>query len=470
MGRVRDLVLVVLACGGMTAAVWAAEPVRETWTKLLVGGMAPGGKALVEAKQAHGVLKKDKDVQARADYGLGLVYVQQGKYREAQSAFADARQAQLLPGAWEGEIWCRLVAKDLKGAYPLIEAYARLLANEMVKLGPETRTAAVIWLGSTLAAFEQTLDVAKAKEIHASQTQLVAGILGETHRAAYEAGRASVVTPAEGARAAGVPVETAGAVPSGDVPDAGKPDAPNEEAKPDAAAGDGTAKSQGTLKAKREKEDAARVEKSQKKSEQAREGVKKSAEQWKIWYDDSIAKSNTALNDLVRSASGIQSRMAAVQSEYLQVKQQEARLAALKPKEGSTAHAELTNLGARAGALAGEGQQLTIDLANVQRQGAAALQQRMAIVQTYEQATGQLVKQDANLQRIQEKLAEKSGEGDKAGAGGKATKASATAKSGGKKEKLPAFREVAAFDVEGRRNALLQGLGLPVPPATPPAP
>lgn len=455
MGRVRDLMLVVLACAGMTAAVWAAEPVGQTWTKLLVGGMVPGGKGTAEAKQAHGVLKKDKQVQARADYGLGLVYLQQGKYREAQGAFADARQAEFVPGAWEGEIWCRLVSKDLKVAYPLMEAYSQIIANEMIKLSPETRTAAATWLGSTLAALEQTLDVAKAKEIHASQTQRVEAILGEQHRAAYEAGRASVAAAGAVDPVAGPPGEGAEAAKPADVPEA-----PKEEPASEPVGGDGVEKPKGTLKAKREKEEAERVEKSQKKSELAREGVKKSAEQWKIWYDDSIAKSNTTLNDLVRSASGIQSRMVAVQNEYLQVKQQEARLAAQKPKPGSTAHAELSNLGARAGALAGEGQQLTIDLANVQRQGAAALQQRMAIVQTFEQATGQLVKQDANLQRIQDKLAEKSGEGDKG------SKTPMAAKSGGKKAKLPAFKEVAVFDVEGRRNALLKSLGLPVPPPT----
>jgi hypothetical protein len=459
MGRVRDLVLVVLACGGLTVAVLAAEPLPDAWTKLLVKGMAPGGEGAANAKQAHAVLKKDKQVQARADYGLGLVFVQHGKYREAQSAFAASRQAQLLlPGAWEGEIWCRLVAKDLKGAYPLIETYARIMANEMVQISPETRTAAVTWLGSTLAALEQTLDVAKAKEIHAAQTQLVAAILGEQHRAAYEAGRA-LVSPADDENvASGTPAEAA--------KPADAPEAPQEGVEPGPTGGDGAGKPQGVLKAKRAKEEADRVERSQKKSEQAREGVKRSVEQWKSWYDDNIAKSNTALNDLVRSASGIQSRMAAVQNEYLQVKQQEARLAALKPKPGSTAHAELTNLGARSGALAGEGQQLTIDLANVQRQGAAALQQRMAIVQTYEQATGQLVKQDANLQRIQEKLAEKSGEADKPGAA-KGAKSPTTAKTGGKKAKLPAFKDLAAFDVEGRRNALLTSLGLPVPPPAP---
>jgi hypothetical protein len=462
MGRVRDLVLVVLACGVLTVAALAAEPVAEAWPKLLVKGMVPGGEGAVNAKQAHAVLKKDKQVQARADYGLGLVFVQHGKYREAQSAFAAARQAQLLlPGAWEGEIWCRLVAKDLKGAYPLIEAYARIMANEMVQLSPETRTAAVTWLGSTLAALEQTLDVAKAKEVHAAQTQLVAAILGEQHRAAYEAGRA-LVSPADDVNvAAGTPAEAGEAAKPADAPEA-----PQEAVKPEPAGGDGAGKPQGVLKAKREKEEAERVERSQKKSEQAREGVKRSVEQWKFWYDDNIAKSNTALNDLVRSASGIQSRMVAVQNEYLQVKQQEARLAALKPKPGSSAHAELTNLGARSGALAGEGQQLTIDLANVRRQGAVALQQRTAIVQTYEQATGQLVKQDANLQRIQGKLAEKSGEADKPGAA-KGAKSPTTAKTGGKKAKLLAFKDVAAFDVEGRRNALLTSLGLPVPPPAP---
>lgn len=451
-GLVVALVSVVLA-GGLIAA----EAVPESWTRLLVDGMTTGAKGIAEAKQAHAILKKDseKGTQAKADYALGLVLVKQLKYREAQSAFADARQAQPLFGAWEGEIWCRLAAKDLKGAYPLLESYAKLIVNDSTPATKEQRDAAAGWLGRTLAALAQTLDTPKAKELHETQTRLVVSILGEEHRAEFDQGGAAVVAGADEATLT-VPVEASPVAPT--QPDgsaADKPSIPPGDGKADTTA----AKPEGSLKTKRESEELARVEKTQKKSEKARENVKKTAEQWKLWYDDNIAKADITLNQLVQSASGLQARMVAVQNEYQRLKQRESQLARLNPKPGSAAYAELTNLSNQAGALAGEGQQLSLDLGNVQRQGAAALQQRAAIVRTYEQATGQLVKQDANLKRIQEKLAEKKGEGAAGGAAAKVAKGAA------KKVKTPAFKEVAPFDTEIRRDALLLELGLPVPAA-----
>ena len=449
----------------LAGSVFAAEAVPEIWSKLLVDGMTTGAKGIAEAKQAHANLKKapDKESQAKADYALGLVLVKQLKYREAQAAFADARQAQPLFGAWEGEIWCRLAAKDLKGGYPLLEAYAKLVVYEATPVKIEERQAAAKWLGRTMAALAQTLDAPKSKELHETQARLVASILGDEHRPAFEQGGAEVAVGTDDATSkttatdADVPSATVPATPpQPEENGAGKPVIPAGDGKTDAAA----VKPGGSLKTKRENEEAARVEKTQKKSEKARENVKKTAEQWKTWYDDNISKVDITLNQLVQSASGLQARMVAVQNEYQRLKQQEAQLARLNPKPGSTAYAELTNLGSQAGALAGEGQQLSLDLGNVQRQGAAVLQQRAAIVRTYEQATGQLVKQDANLKRIQEKLAEKKGEGAQGGAAAKVAKGAA------KRTKTPAFKEVAPFDVEARRDALLVGMGLPVPAAS----
>ncbi len=447
--RIGSAGLVVAILAG---SLMAAETATEAWSRLLVDGMAVGAKGIAEAKQAHATLKKDseKGTQARADYALGLVLVKQLKYREAQSAFADARQAQPLPGAWEGEIWCRLAAKDLKGGYPLMEAYAKWIVYEATPVTKEERAAAAGWLGRTMAALAQTLDSPKRRNCTRRRlawwrrswgTSIVWGSSRREPRSPGK-GRAVFDRPhhcLSRRRLSRRPGDHRGGC--------------NRKTRHSRRGG----KSEGSLKTKRENETLARVEKTQKKSEKARENVKKSAEQWKVWYDDNIAKIDISLNQLVQSASGLQARMNAVQNEYQQVKQQEAQLARLNPKPGSAAYAELSNLGARAGALAGEGQQLSLDLGNVQRQGAAALQQRAAIVKTYEQATGQLVKQDANLKRIQEKLAEKKGEGAPAGAAAKVAKGAA------KKAKVPSFKEVAPFDIEVRRNALLAGFGLPTP-------
>lgn len=449
MREVRRWIASGLVCLGVVTALQAAEPVAAPWTKLLVDGMVEGAKGIAEAKQAHGVLRKDKRTQAKGDYGLGLVYVRQHKYREAQGAFADAREAEVLPGAWEGEIWCRLAQKDLKTAYPLMEAYTRLLVHEAAPIPAEERTRAAMWLGSTFGGLEQTLDNTRAKELHETQTRLVVSILGDPHKGAFEQGRTG-----------NKPADEAVPAPA-DTVESPQPDAPP------AAESDTAKKPEGSLKSKREQEEAARVEKTQKKSEVARDNVKKSAEQWKLWYDDNIAKVDITLTQLVQQSTGLQARMNQVQNDYQQVKQRESQLSRLNPKPGSSAFAEMENLSNRAGQLVGEGQQLSIDLGNVQRQGAAALQQRAAIVRTFEQATGQLVKQDANLKKIQEKLAEKKGEGVKPEGGAKLAKGPAGAKSAAKKEKAPAFKDLVPFDVEGRRNTLLATLGLAVPPAAP---
>jgi hypothetical protein len=402
--------------------VSGAEPAPE-WKQLFDSGFQRGAAPGRIAREAYGELKKQAPADPRVDYAWGLVKLRQSQIRTAETAFADAADLDpdYLPArrAW---LWTLVLQKKFADATKQLDALATRLGDENSKLPPAARHESAAWLGALSAAVELSLPEGKTHDTLAAEFERAGNTLGKNLAAAFHEGRKSFQEKVA-----------------------------REETEEAASTGaDNGSKS--SVQEKRQQQEEERLSRSQAKAEGAKENLKRSAEEWQKWYDAEIARSNRQLQDLEREMNGIGSRMVQVQREYQLAAAQEAQLLRQKPKAGSSAAAELSNVQSRKNALAGEGANLTLSLAQTQQQSRAALAKRSLIVQQFQKATGQIVKQDAAVARLQDRMDAKEKELQNSPA-----KTAPAQRTG-----TPAFRSLFDLDEDAERGRLFKELGIAV--------
>ena len=398
----------------------------ELWRSFFQSGSKFGAASLKAARADHARLKSKRANDAWVDYALGVVLVRQGQIKEAEALFQKISGSAPKPHypSRQARIWCQVNQnhkKDLAPAFQELDS----LATELLKpesesgLTSDERQELAGWLGELLSAIDQALDKGKSHEqFLVKRTALEARFANDAVlTAALKAGGQQVQQ-----RLADLTIK-------------------NAEADQRAAA----------AAEKKTQQQAEKIEKSQAAAEEKKAALKQTAAEIEKQFKENLAAVENELRGLSGELQSLNNQAASVLQQYQQASAQESSLLASKPKPGSAAAAELTNVSARKNGLRDQGIRISGDIASAQQRASVAFARRNALAQRYQALTGQIIKQDGNLSKLQTSLEKKNQAlADKAGADPK------TASQRGKP-----FRTYLDFEYDEERRRVLAAVGVP---------
>jgi hypothetical protein len=400
-----------------------AEPIRL----LLELGFERGPKQLEAARRHLDQARRLAPDDPRVDYAWGLVLLDNAQHKQASAHFDAAVKSRGQPHwpAWQALIWACVVEKQFDKALELAESYARLVARGGAEQLAERQQAAR-WLGRLLAALRKTAPSGrKLADQVVDAGQRLAEILGQDLRESFELGESMV----EELHAALEERSASGASKATDSTGGKQPEA------------------------------ADRVKNRLEELEKERTAAERSAEEWKKWLDQSLEKADKALEAIEKEYQALDARGQALERQIVQLGQDLTRLEV----QGSLGAAQ-QGTGATAAQLYNQKQnqllncQLeynanAVSMQKVGRRGQLAMQERAAIIERYQKATGDLVKKSADLDKWSSRAQEVKKKYD----------LKAASKAGGAKKparSAPSFKAYLPLDPRALGKELLQDLGL----------
>lgn len=341
-------------------------------------GYTIGPKRLAEAQRHLDLARRAAPGDARVDYATALIYCRQSQYKPAAGLFdavAKRDDAHSWP-AWQAAIWTQLVDKQNEAGLKRLGEYAAVVQKaEKADEVSEAQRDAARWIGQLIEALTQCADSQKAHDqIVAAQVQLL-DTFGDELLSAVDAGRDSIrYRDFELERAAG---------------------AADKE------------------KERRAQDKASKLEKDIAGLGKAKEDAAKSAEEWKEWLDDILAKSDKQLELLERDYTFLDERVQSLSQLISQVGQQisvlqlgmsNINVIAANPFGSQNAQFQLQQRQNQMLAYQIDYNTTVGRLQAVAQQGAQAMRERADAVKRYETATGQLVKKNSNLDKWTSRL------------------------------------------------------------------
>lgn len=440
MQPVVTLVVVAgLSIGLSDCIARGADPVPDAavgqrLVEMFTAGYGRGASALKTAQQHYQVAQGRAPKDPRVAYGYGLVLLKQLKNKEALEQFEAATSAdgpEYWP-AWEALVWSHLTAKDYTTGYLRLTEFSRRLAKSKDDLNE--RQQAAEWVGQVLSALQKIVDTVKQREALLREDETVAEILGPELNPAVARGKATV--------------NAMHALLEGDVQQA-----------------------RAIAEAKAEKERVEREAQNAKdleSSAEKREQLKKNAEDAKKYLEQQLASFDKQLGRLERDYDFLQKRILSLTASQIQLNmesnllsQQAATISNNTNNNNRNANGALAQAyQQRMAVLEMQGFRYQVELDQtlssvmaVSQRAQMLIGQRSVIVRQYEKTTGDLVVQDSQLDKWQDRLkkdGEKLKEQPKPKAGPVAHKV----------QQARSFRTYVELDLTQERDRLLDTFGV----------
>jgi hypothetical protein len=346
-------------------------------------GAVFGPKRLQEAQKHLAQARRVAPGDWRVDYAQGLVLVKQSQMKPAIVQFEAALNhddGRHWP-AWQATIWAYLVDKQYEVGLKKLDEYATAVeAAEQPDEVSEAQRDAARWIGQLIEALSRCADTQKQHDLIAAHQVHLLDTFGDELSDAVDAGRDAI-------RDREFTLEqSAGAA---------RQVADRE-------------------KERRRKDKTARLEKDLEGAGKAKEDAKKSAEEWKTWLDDNLAKADKHLGLLERDYKFLDQRAQSLNQSITLVGREitalEFGLNRIDPVRNANPFVSqnaLFQLQQRQNQMFGYQLDYNATVARQQQvaqQGAQANQERADIINRYETATGQLVKKNADLDRWTDRL------------------------------------------------------------------
>ena len=340
-------------------------------------GYIVGPRRMQEAQKHLAHARRIAPGDPRIDYAQGLMLLKQSQMKPAVAQFEAAigrEEARYWP-AWQASIWGHLVEKHYESGLSKLDEFAETVqkAEKPDEVSEAQRTSAR-WIGQLIEALSRCADSKKVHDLLAAHEVHLLDTFGDELSEELEAGRESIrEREFELEQAAGAARQTA--------------DKSNE---------------------RRRKDKAARLEKDLEGLSNAKKDSAKSAEDWKAWLDDTLAKADKQLGLFERDYKFLDER---IQSLTQSITMLGREITALEVGLGNTNPRTANPFGmqnAQWQLLQRQNQMLGYQLdynatlgrqQQVAQQGSQAAQGRADAVRRYETATGELVKKNAGLDK-----------------------------------------------------------------------
>ena len=402
-------------------------------SELMDVGFDRGPKPLAASERLYQSLKKEAPQDPRIDYAQGLVLWKQMKNKEAQAQFLAATQAPAEPylPAWRALIWTCFVAKSDDAGYARLLQFARLVANTNRASQP-SNDADAIWIGNVMAALELTLETNQRREAWLQAEEKLTEILGQELLEGYLSGKAEVH-----ARHSLLETEIL----------------------------------QAREKAKQQREEQLekkqlRIQKSLESVQQKREGLKKSKAEMREAYTEKVADYQKRMERLEKDYDLADRRSSTLLGSMAVIDQQVSILQQGRNLPQGRRRLEVAIVNRTEEAIAQLMNQRAVQHAEFMRALAAAeqiaasaqllTQAQAELVDQYQQATGEIVAEDASAEKWKERTLKQAGELKKA-------EAKANAKTPVPKAKIQlakSFRTYVDLDLNAERAHVLNSFGL----------
>lgn len=433
----RWLNLVVLVSLVPVAVADLAPNTAKSVREILTVGFEPGRESLPKAKVVYDNSIKAGEKSPELSYAYGLVLLKQFKPKDAVEQFrlaADHLEAPYWP-AWQALIFSHFTAKETTAGYDRLFDLAKRLQNGQPEVALDEQKRLAEWMGQLVGALEKLAESPKAQEAVWKNDLRLRDLLGEELQVSYDEGRHDAADAA-----LLVEVEL-------------------DEAKAE-------------QQAKNEKERVEKLGKTEADAEAAKkkaELVKKSAEDSKRWLDDQLKQFDRLLARLEKEHDILERRAV----ENLEAQNQiDREINAIRQRanattgrtRGRTGNAAIANARTTEQQidqflnqkilLQTENDRLSQESIAIHQNAARVVRERQGVIQQYQQRTGQLVKEEAAVQKWQDRLKKdstklKAPASDK---GGAVTRTLTKAKS---------LRTYIDFDLADERQKLLDQIAPP---------
>lgn len=384
-------------------------------------GYMRGPSSLKDAQRLYDAARSEAPGDARIDFAYGLVMLKQVRNKEALAQFQAAVNQ---PGtaywpAWRALIWSHFTAKDYPSGYSRQLEFARRLA----KSGDDGVRDSVEWIGRSVGALEKASESVKHRQTLDQHEEGLREALGEKWLADYEAGKAEV--------------HSMHALLEEDL--------------------------QQTREKTLEKKEQERlgkqtqVTKDLEATQEKRDSLKKSAEDAKKVFDEQLKNYDKQLSTLERDYGILEKRGQALADAQLQAKRDiaslELRIRMSKPEQRANLQIQINQLEGQKVQAQVEYDRTLFAAQGVNQKAQVVIGQRGGLVQQYEKATGQLVNQDASLNKWQDRL-KKNEQKLTAPANDKVPAVS------GKANQVRSFRTYVDLDLIAERDKVLETFGI----------
>jgi len=337
-----------------------------------------GPRHLQDAEKHLAQARRVAPGDPRTDYVHGLVLLKQSQVRLAVVQFEAAVKhdgGSYYWPAWQAAIWGYLVDKQYELGLKKLDEFAVFVQNaEAPDEVSEAQRAAAHWIGQLIESLTRCVDSRKLHDLLVDHQVHLLDTFGRELSESVEAGRESIRDREfQLAQAAGAARQIA-----------------DKE------------------KARRRQDKNARLEKDIEGLGKAKDDAVKSAEEWKEWIDEVLAKADKQLGLLERDYKFLDQRAQSLMQSITLVGQEitslEFGLSTMNLRTANFLGAQNAQFQLQQRQNQMFGYQLDYNatvgrLSNVAQQGNLAMQQRTDAIKRYETATGQLVKKNADLDK-----------------------------------------------------------------------
>lgn len=429
------LPLAVHAESGQQANTAAESPeLLRQMQALFADGFSIGPKGLKAAHQHWQAARRTAPNDRRADMAYGFVLLRQSQYKPAIAQFEAVRgqPGDMQFDAWQAQIWAELVDRQYDAGLAHLAEYAGVVRQ--VDRGAQAslrQVAAADWIGQTFEALDTTASTASLHEAIAEQVEAVREALGDELYIAFELGRDAM--------------RERDLVLAHEATQARQTGQKKEE--------------------RRRQQELERIANDLQNLQKEKQSAGRSAEDWKKWLDEALAKADKALGEcerdyqqlekrrqsldqaitlLGREMTGIQSLSTFAAANPLAA--QNAQFQAMQ--RYSVLQTQMFNYQVAYNAAIGQMTQMA-------QQAQSLMNERAAVIARYEKATGQLVKKDADIDKWTARLNDKKQQLDV-----KAPDPAATKTAAGPRKPGATFKSYLPLDLDARRAALLATFGI----------
>lgn len=384
-------------------------------------GFARGPRAMEKTQQLCDTLRAESPNDPRIDYAQGIVLLKLLRNKEAKSAFQLATKrtgAPYLP-AWQALIWSYFVVKEYDDGYDRVVEFSKLV-EKSDGLTEDDRRACTYWIGHLMAAVEMTLDF-PGRESWMQTEKRILGQTSERFVDAYNSGKEDV-------HARHMVLED-------DIRQT------REKEK----------ERQAEIQGKKQ----VQVDKSLDAAKQKRDDLKKSAEDMKEEFEEQSANFKKQMERLEREYAMLERRSMSLMTQMLTLDQQ----INLFQNNRSSNSVSVQNLAAIQNRRAMADVEFQLTAAAAQQLSSRAqkmTEERSEFVAQYEKTTGDIVKEDAGVQKWKERTEKQADELKKSAKKPKPPAPALAAKI----QAVTSFKTYLDLDLTLERDKVLQSYGI----------
>jgi hypothetical protein len=340
-------------------------------------GYVVGPRRLQEAQKHLALARRLAPGDPRVDFASGLVLLKQSQVKQAGAQFEAAARRSGAPSwpAWQAAIWGQLVEKQYEPGLKKLVEFAEMVQNsEAADEVSEAQRDAARWAGQMIEALSRCADSKKARDLVSIYQMKLLKTFSDELAESLVAGRESI-------RQRALALDEAA----------------------------GTAQNLADEKKERRKQaKTARLDKDLAGLGKEKQTAAKTAEEWKTWIDDALAKSDKQLGLLERDYRFLDQRAQSLTQSILLVGREITALELTASRQTSRTSGQFVMQNVQMQLMQRQNQMLGYQMEyndtvgrqqQIAEQANLAMQDRADAIKRYEAATGQLVGKNADLDK-----------------------------------------------------------------------